>query len=322
MNQTAHHPRSQAGITGTTPRNFSTWTVLVVAALMLLVPASGSLIENSTGGLVTYQFDGDSFHDAADTCEDAMSEHLLALGQRSEGWLVPGDDETDHFLLAVAPEDVGQRLRIDVGVAEVGTELLFDAFAPGCAGSVLAEENQPKPAPEDPVPGAGEQLATAKNVDGNYTCSDRWFLNLNQVGKDNEAPATIHVTWTDGSQADVPLQKSTPATAAHYTTTEHPDVTVHSATVVMPDSWTGKLILSEGFCDATDGGAVYGEDARRIGDNIIEFTPIVSGPFVLAVRLGELRDPLAPMAVNCHYCVDGLEGPLDPVLYKLGSASS
>lgn len=304
--------------------NFSSKTLglLTVSLILVLAHASGSLVEESTGGVVTYQFDAGSHSDAADLCADAAAEHALPLNNRTDGWMVLGDDEADHFVLHVQASEVGQRLLVDAVVAQVEYELVLDVLAPGCLGSVLDDENQPKPHPSDPVPQQGEHLATAKNVDGDYSCSDRWFLNMNQVN-DLEVPESIHVTWTDGSQEDVPPVKSTPATVVHYATTSNPGFTVHSATAVMPDEWTGQLILSEGFCDAVDGEAVFGDESQRLGDTAIEFTPITSGPHIVSVVMVRptVDVDLGPRTMSCHACVEGVGGAAEPLFYALGGAT-
>ena len=93
---------------------------LVAACLLLAVgPATGSLIETTSTGLVTYQFDGATVHDAPDTCEGVLtaSERFeVLLGNTSDGMLVPGDDEIDHFILDVDSSDVGDRVFVYVSI--------------------------------------------------------------------------------------------------------------------------------------------------------------------------------------------------------------
>lgn len=290
--------------------------LLVVSLLFVLAPASGSLVEDATGGAVSYQFDDDGHHDAPDTCGDATEDHALFLGERTDGLLVPVEDEADHFLLTVNASTVGERVRVDAVPAQAGNDVRVDVSVPGCQGSVLDAINQPVLI-EDPSPGEGQKLAVAQ--DGTPVCSDRWFWVLNQVDAD-DLPQTIHVTWTDGSQEDLPAVHVPAERVAHYATTTHPDVTVLRATAVVDDDWTGRFIITEQFCNAEDGGAVFGEPAVRVSDTILEFTPLGAGQHIISVVF-LAREPEVPTAIpaNCHYCVDGLDELVGRMSYDLGS---
>jgi hypothetical protein len=72
----------------------------------------------------------------------------------------------------------------------------------------------------------------------------------NNGSNDDEAPATIHVTWANGASADVSVAH-TPGGTAHYHTTANLDSTVTGATAVIYDGWDGVFTLSHGPCETT-----------------------------------------------------------------------
>lgn len=304
--------------------------LVAVAALLLLAgPASASLIESTTSSLlesspvdppvdhVHYQADAGTEFDAPDTCEDVLASELafdLPVGGEIDGLLVPVDDEVDHYRVPIGQELVGGRLTVSVFGRDATLPLGIDVSMPACGTSVTAPENQPAPPPAPPAPAEGEKQVAPHNLDGAYECSDRWFFVLNQFGG-LAAPESIHVVWTDGSQEDVLLLKDTPATLAQYATLEHPGFTVESATANVPEGWTGQFNLSEGFCGAVDGEAVFGEPAEVSADGTsITFTPIVAGTYILQVRAIPPEVPEVPTSVplSCHFaCAAVPEGAMD-----------
>ena len=86
------------------------------------------------------------------------------------------------------------------------------------------------------------------------------------------APASVDVTWADGSEETV-LHGRTTGNVAHYTTTSNLDVPVESATADVAARWSGQFNLSHGPCgleapdpsddDPGDGGP--GDDDGGIG---------------------------------------------------------
>ncbi len=307
--------------------------IVALVALLLAMPASASLLEDTSsevlGPLSPFtdpiaeaasdatglpieldhlhvQADAGTEYDAPDSCADALASDLpfdLPVGGDLDGMLVPVDDEVDHYRVAIGQELVGGRVTLVVFGRETTLPLAIDAFMPGCGTSVAAPENQPAPPPADPAPAEGEKQVTPHKLGGAYTCSDRWFFVLNQFGG-LPAPESIHVIWTDGSQQDVPLLKDTPATMAQYATAENQGFTIHSASANVPADWKGQFNLSEGFCDAVDGEAVFGEPAV-VTDASVSFTPIEAGTYVLAVRSVPPEVPEVPgvptaVPASCH----------------------
>jgi hypothetical protein len=316
--------------------------VAVAALLLIAAPASASLLETMTSDVlgpaspvtdpvaavaseltgipveldhVHLQADAGTEYDAPDSCEGALASALpfdLPLGSDLDGLLVPVDDEVDYYRVPVGQDLVGGRITLSVLGRDATLPYAIDAFMPACGTSVTAEENQPAPPVDAPAPGEGEKQVSPHNLAGPYQCSDRWFFVLNQFGG-LPAPDSIHVVWTDGSQEDVALLHHTPATLAQYATTAHPGFTVDSATANVPASWTGQFNLSEGFCDAVDGEAVFGEPAEVSADgHTISFTPIQAGVYTLAVRavppaLPEVPGVPTAVPASCHLtCPVGL----------------
>ena len=308
--------------------------VAVAALLLLAAPASGSLLESTTEGLlgpalgpvlsdptvgpalqespvpvpdrIHYQADAGTEHDAPDTCEDVLASDLpfdLPVSTSLDGLLVPVDDEVDHYRVPIGQELVGGRVTVSVLGRDATLPLSIDVSMPACGTSVTAEENQPATPPTVPQPSEGEKQVSPHNLDGAYECSDRWFFVMNQF-RELQPPESIHVVWTDGSEEDVPLLKDTPATLAQYATSEHLGFTIHSATANVPEGWTGQFNLGEGSCAAVDGGAVFGEPSVATQTSVT-FTPIVAGTYVLAVRTVPPEAPGLPplgtsVPASCH----------------------
>ncbi|MFA5943646.1 MAG: hypothetical protein WC876_04175 [Candidatus Thermoplasmatota archaeon] len=318
--------------------------VALVALLLLTGPASASLLESATSDVLGplspvtdpvaeaasdatglpieldhlhVQADAGTEYDAPDSCADALASGLpfdLPVGGDLDGLLVAVDDEADYYRVAIGQELVGGRVTLSVFGRDMTLPLAIDAFMPACGTSVTAPENQPAPPPAPPAPAEGEVQVTPHNLGGAYDCSDRWFFVLNQFGG-RDAPESIHVVWTDGSQEDVPLLKDTPATLAQYATSLHGGFTIESATANVPADWKGQFNLSEGFCDAVDGEAVFGEPARVSANGMsITFTPIEAGTYTLAVLSVPPEVPDVPTSIplSCHFaCADLPEGAMD-----------
>lgn len=292
---------------------------LVAAAALLLLagPTAASLVESTTSGLpahVHYQSDAGTEYDAPDTCAEALSSTQpfdLPVGGEVSGLLLPADDGIDHYRVAVGQDLVGGRLTLGVAGRDLALPLSLQAFMPGCGSDVTAEENQPAAPPSHPAPGPGERQVEPHNMDAQQAeCSDRWFFVLNQFGG-RTAPAAIHVVWTDGSEADVPLLKGTPATIAQYATSANLGFTLHSVTANVPADWKGQFNVGEAPCGAVDGGAVFGEPSVST-ETTVEFTPVEAGVYVLAVRLVP-PEPEVPGAVpmSCHAACSMLTAPAE-----------
>lgn len=313
---------------------------LVALAVLFLMtgPASASLLEDLTGSAlepaapvaepvadavsdatgvpvdldhVHVQADAGTEYDAPDTCEEALASDLafeLAVGGELDGLLVPVDDEADHYRVPIGQELVGDRVTVSVFGREATLPVSIDVSMPACGTSVTAAENQPAPPQAHPAPAEGEKQVTPHNLGNDHECSDRWFFVLNQFGG-LPAPESIHVVWTDGSQEDVPLLKDTPATLAQYATSEHSGFTIESATANVPEAWTGRFNLGEGFCGAVDGEAVFGEPATWT-DTTVSFTPVVAGTYILQVRTvpPEPVEPPTAMPMSCHQFCAALPG--------------
>jgi hypothetical protein len=316
--------------------------VAVASLLLLAAPASASLLESTTEGLlgpvlgpvladptvapvleqspvpveghVHYQADAGTEFDAPDSCEALLASDLpfdLPVGSALDGLLVAADDEVDHYRVPIGQELVGGRVTVSVLGREATLPLSIDVSMPACGTSVTDPENQPAAPVDAPAPAEGEKQVSPHNLDGAYDCSDRWFFVLNQFGG-LPAPESIHVVWTDGSQEDVPLLKDTPATLAQYATSEHLGFTIKEATANVPEAWTGQFNLSEGSCAAVDGEAVFGEPAVATQTSV-SFTPTVAGTYVLAVRMVPPALPEAPplgtsVPASCHFACAALPG--------------
>jgi len=82
-----------------------------------------------------------------------------------------------------------------------------------------------------------------------HGCNDtEWHFVITQIDTEANAPASIHVTWSNGASADVPLDKFTGGTA-HYATTANLDSPVTNATATIYDGWDGKFNVSHGPCE-------------------------------------------------------------------------
>lgn len=99
---------------------------------------------------------------------------------------------------------------------------------------------------EDPPAQTRAINAQALNEHG---CDDsEWHFVITSVESEELAPATIEVTWANGSTETVPLERVTGG-VAHYATTSNLDSTVTSATADIYTAWDGQFNLSHGPCE-------------------------------------------------------------------------
>lgn len=83
---------------------------------------------------------------------------------------------------------------------------------------------------------------------GNHQCdSTEWHFVITQVSDPALAPASIHVVWANGSEADVVLHGVTGQTA-HYYNYSNLDSPVVDAWTSIYDGWSGEFNLSHGPC--------------------------------------------------------------------------
>ena len=98
------------------------------------------------------------------------------------------------------------------------------------------------------LPASAVQQISAKALTDHECNSDEWHFVINQIDMESNAPASIHVTWANGQEADVARGNFTGG-VAHYTTTANLNSTVTSATATIYDSWSGQFNLSHGPCN-------------------------------------------------------------------------
>lgn len=101
--------------------------------------------------------------------------------------------------------------------------------------------------PEEGAHASATKVIAAKALDDHECVSGEWHFVINQISDPTLAPASIEVTWANGSGQVVPLEKFT-GQVAHYTTTAHQDSTVVSATTTIYAEWDGQFNLSHGPC--------------------------------------------------------------------------
>ena len=86
-----------------------------------------------------------------------------------------------------------------------------------------------------------------------FTDISSWHFLINQI-LEADAPTSIHVTWTNGYSADVPLLKWVGPDNPDKTGTAHYVVDadlntygflVKDATAEVPEGWTGQFVLSD-----------------------------------------------------------------------------
>ena len=97
--------------------------------------------------------------------------------------------------------------------------------------------------------GADTDISVKQSTLTDHECdSTEWHFVINQIDQESDAPASIHVTWSNGQEEDVPLSAFTGG-VAHYTTTSNLDSTVTNATTSIYDGWDGQFNLSHGPCN-------------------------------------------------------------------------
>ena len=77
--------------------------------------------------------------------------------------------------------------------------------------------------------------------------SSEWHFVITQVASEEQAPASISVSFDNGKTISVSLDKVTGGTA-HYATTQYLDSKVVSATADIYEGWSGTFNLSHGPC--------------------------------------------------------------------------
>ena len=288
------------------------------AACLLLLsflawPSTASTLEAASGGVVSYQFDGDNHHDAPDACAEAGPEWALSINNVTDGLLLPPDDFVDAFVIDVPASEVGTRLDLRLMEGPGSADLDLGAFAPRCDGDVFAPHNQPFPFPLPPLPLEGESR-TALDVEAPaWRCGDAWAFVATELDG-ALPPLDLHAAWTDGSEGKVPLWFSNQHLAVYVA--EGPAFDLTGAWINLPTGWAGQFFLAQDVCDAVDGGAVYGELAALFNDRI-SFTPIRAGPHVVLVTLAQPEVPTVPTSVplTCHACFDEGEEAAEKVSY-------
>lgn len=88
---------------------------------------------------------------------------------------------------------------------------------------------------------------SAKALHDHECNGSEWHFVITGISGPVLPPASIHVTWASGDEADVPLEQLT-GQAAHYTTTANLDVHIVSATTFIDAAWDGQFNLSHGPC--------------------------------------------------------------------------
>lgn len=337
--------------------------LLAIALLLAVAPVAGSLIESESSGVVTYQFDGDTFHDAPDTCEELLAnshDFSIPMDNSTDGMVVPGDDEIDYFKVAIDPSQIGERVLIFVASAAEGVELGIDVQQPECGVSVSSPEAQPVPEPSTgPEPAPGQKQVAADTAepapvepvecdddhDGHGShhqdkkgkghhmdkhnddceqpadpCANPWTFSLSNIDAAS-APATIHVSWTNGDQTDVAMAALSEGVATYHTE-DNLDVTLYTVTANVPESWDGQFTVSGYSCGAEDGGAVFGDPSSST-QAAVSFTPVTSGIHIVSIRLLPPEAPTVPTSVplSCHFCIGEAEDVADVISYIAGAQS-
>lgn len=288
------------------------------AACLLLLsllawPATASTLGDVTGGVASYQFDGDTHHDAPDGCDLADPAWALPFLGRTDGTLAPPDDVADVFVLDIPADAVGSRMVLGLMEGVESVDLDLGAFAPGCDGDVFATRNQPVPFPQPPAPTDGERQVA---VDATFLeCGADWFFLVN--GLLGTTPDAIHAAWTDGSEATIPLTLVENGEVGIYRT-PGAQATLKGAWVNVPSAWNGTFKVAHQPCGVTDGGAVYGDPAM-LGNDRISFTPIRSGAHLVLVTLAPptAAPPGTSVPMTCHFCLDEVEQVVTKASYVL-----
>ncbi len=115
----------------------------------------------------------------------------------------------------------------------------------GTPGAVGAQGTTTTEAPASEV--AADKQISAKALVYHECDTTEWHFVITSVVDAASAPSSIHVTWGNGTSADVPLDKVTGKTA-HYAANAHLDSNVTSATATIYTDWDGQFNLSHGPC--------------------------------------------------------------------------
>lgn len=294
-------------------------SLLALASVALLLPATASTLEEATVGVVAYQFDGATFHDAPDGCGEADAAWSLDVGGEADGLLVPPDDVRDAFVVDVPRSLVGHRVGLAVAEPTDAQRLTLDAYLPGCSGSILDAVNWPVPEPTPPAPAAGERQVSL-GLAPDYCDSRQWAYVLGGM-KGLPLPPSVYLAWTDATEHAVDLSWAHDGYAV-YVTHDDLGVTLKGAWANVASAWAGDSWLV-GPCDATDGGAVYG-DSPTVDLGAIAFTPVRAGPHVVVVSwAGGALPPVQPpgsvdldptLVVEPHEAVEDPQGSADELV--------
>lgn len=296
------------------------------AACLLLLsflawPSTASTVEDASQGVVSYQFDGDTHHDAPDSCAAADPAWGFPLGSSTDGMLAPPDDVADAFVVDVPASDIGTRVTFRLIEGPASVDLDLAAFVPDCDGDVFAARNQPVPFPAPPAPASGERQVPISGARPRDACGADWFFLIN--GLSGTTPPAIHVAWSDGSEASVPLSYKENGEVGIYRTALGAAFTLTGAWANLPATWTGTFKVAHEPCGAMHGGAVYGDPAL-LGNDLISFTPIRAGPHVVLVTLAPpaVAPPPTAVPMSCHMCIAQLEDASEKSSYTAGSEKS
>jgi hypothetical protein len=288
------------------------WTMVLALPLLLLVPAQAGLIENTTKGAVAYQFDGETHHDAPDECGAGSAAWSVPLDGSTDGMLVIGEDNADVFHLDIPASAVGSRVRVNVKEATGSSNLAFMVFAPSCDGSILDPHNLPVPFPKPPAPASNEKRLSVSNLQSGWDCfASEWVFQTDPL-EHTQAPTSIHIAWTDGTEETVPLNTANPG-QARYKTTSHLTTQIKDAWINVDSNFAGSFRIVKGPCNTSYGGAVYG-DPPVLGNDVLWFTPIRAGAHEVRVTIYDVV-PETPTSVplSCHFCA----GPIVEDTVKL-----
>src|SRR6266542_5109190 len=156
-----------------------------------------------------------------------------------------------HRRTNLRPSRVGGRSRarqpiIAVLLGVVGFALLV-AYSVIGAGGAVANADDPA---TTPISVKADSLI---DPDCDQDHPNEWHFVINQIDTEAHAPASIHVTWANGNDEDVPLDKFTGGTA-HYATGSNLDSSVTGATTDIYSAWllgNGQFNLSHGPCGSS-----------------------------------------------------------------------
>jgi hypothetical protein len=294
--------------------------VLLIATLMIFgSPAGASNLERQTDGVVHYQNDAGRDRDAPDSCDDLTSEWNLEVDPEFKrgtftGALVAIDDEEDNYGLNISSAEIGSLVRVDLQGKQI--EMDLSVLVPGCQLDVFetSEQTEPASASFASAAAAGEKTIFVTNDPSSSECNTtiKWVINQIDAGP---APASIHVKWSSGHEADVPLFKTTKKTA-HYQTDLHPQFTVSEVSAQIYAGWDGRFNQNAFSCGAVE----YQPPVK--GDGYVIFMPKETGVYGIRARAAETQDPmLNPIVIplSCHAaCRAAIDAFVEQLGYSLG----